>query len=86
MEEAEYIQTQQQLLCLVGIIKDLPLKEFLHKIDICETVSPLINPILYMKGADNLTFIKRIAEKAQDFQNTVMKYEQALKDDKEGRK
>lgn len=71
MKKEEYIQTQQQLLCLISIIKDMPLKEFLHKIDICESVSPLIDPTLYMKGADKLTFIKCIAEGARHFQDVI---------------
>lgn len=79
MTEEEYIQTQQQLLCLAGIVKDMPLAEFLHKINICESVSPLINPTLYIKGADKLTLIKRIAEGAQAFQNNVIKYEKDLR-------
>lgn len=79
MDEAEYIQIQQQLLCLAGILKDVKINEFLHKINICETVAPLIEPTLYIEGADKLTFIKRIAESAQVFQSDVIKYEQALK-------
>ena len=78
MDDAEYIQTQQQLLCLAGIVKDLPIDEFLRKINICESVSPLIDPTLYMKGADKLTFIKRIAESARDFQRNIIKYQQAI--------
>lgn len=79
MKEEKYIQTQQQLICLAGIIKDMPLSEFLHKINICETISPLIDPTLYRQGADKLTFIKQIAESAQNFQSDIIKYEEILK-------
>ena len=56
----------------------MPIDEFLRKINICESVSPLIDPTLYMKGADKLTFIKRIAESARHFQRDVIQYEQAI--------
>lgn len=79
MDEAEYIQTQQQLLALAGIVEELPLEEFLQKISICETVSPFLDPTLYMKGADKLTFIKQLARSAKSFQTTVVEQKQSLK-------
>lgn len=73
MKDEEYILTQQQLLCLVGIVKDMPLYEFLKKINICETIAPLLNPTLYMQGGDKLASIKRIAVSARDFQINIRK-------------
>lgn len=79
MNNETYVQTQQHLIALAGIVKDMPLMDFISKINICETVAPMIDPTLYMEGTSKLTFIKRIAESAQNFQKDVIKYEQALK-------
>ncbi len=62
MEEERYIQTQKEILLLIPLIKALPLVDFLNAISHCETVAPIIDPTLYMKGATKLGIIKRYAE------------------------
>lgn len=83
MDNAEYTQTQQQLLALAEIVRDLPLEEFLDKIGMCEAVAPLINPTLYIEAADKLQFIKDIARAAKTMQSEVLKAREALKEHKD---
>lgn len=80
MNDEEYIQVQQQLLCFAAIVKDMPLSEFLQRISTCETVAPLVDPILFMKGIVKLTCIKKIAEGAMSFQNAIVECERSLKE------
>jgi len=71
MTDEKYIIVQQQIVAFAGIVKDLPLDEFLERIELCEAVAPMIDPTLYMQGADNLHKIRRIAEALKVFQETV---------------
>ena len=72
MNDEEYIAIQRQLLCFAGIIKDMPITEFLERINHCETVAPIIDPTLYIAGIDKLSSIKKIAEGARSFQKAVV--------------
>lgn len=80
MNDEIYIQTQQQIIALASIIKDLPLEEFIQKIDLCETIAPMINPTLYLQGHIKLSIIKRIAKATKKLQDEIIKCKQNLEE------
>jgi len=69
----DYIQTQQQIICFATIVADMPLAEFLGKINTCESLSPILDPTLFRQGQDNLQLIKELASGLQKFQKVVIK-------------
>ena len=71
--EQDYIQLQQQILCCAKIVADMPLDAFLEKINVCESLAPVIDPTLYRQGQDKLQLIKKLALGLRSFQAVVIK-------------
>jgi len=61
MKEEEYINIQNQILAIRGIIKDLPLTEFITAIDRADTLGPIIDPTLWIKGNNQMSKIRKLA-------------------------
>lgn len=74
MDDIEYKVTQNNLMLLAQFAEDLQLEEFIDKITTCEAIEPLINPTLYMLGADKLQAVKKIAISAKHFQGVVREH------------
>jgi hypothetical protein len=68
MDSGEYMLIQQQLTIFAGLIQKLDLSGFLTAINHADTVGPIVDPTLYMKGSSNMHKIERIARAAQAFQ------------------
>jgi hypothetical protein len=71
LTDAEYAQTQSQLLLFAGLLRGMPLERFLESIQRAETVGPLLDPTLYMRAADALSAIKTIAFTLRDAQRKI---------------
>ena len=61
MKEEEYINIQNQILAIRRIIKDLPLTEFITAIDRADTLGPIIDPTLWIKGNEQMKEIRELA-------------------------
>lgn len=61
MEREDYIITQQQLITVANMASTIDLENFISMISRTESVAPVIDPTLYMKGADNLSALKKLA-------------------------
>lgn len=73
MKEEEYIQCQSSLILLAKIVKDLPLNEFLSAIDHANTVGPLLDPTLWMRGSKKMQEIRQLASSLLPFQAEIYK-------------
>jgi hypothetical protein len=73
MTDAEYLQTQRQLVLLAQIVDSLDLDGFLRRIEVAESVGPILNPTLYTEGAENLLKVKGLARACKVFQDEVRK-------------
>ena len=73
MSNAEYIATQQQLLLMASLIKELNLDGFLARIKTAYALGPILDPTLYKKSAENVETVHRIAVAARNFQMEVKK-------------
>lgn len=73
MSNAEYIVTQQQLLLMASLIKELNLDGFLARIETAYALGPILDPTLYKKSAENVETVHRIAVAARNFQMEVKK-------------
>ncbi len=71
MTDQEYPQTQEQILLMAYIIKNLDLDGFLKRIATAETLGPIIDPTLYLKAGTGLSEIKQIALAMQQVEKAV---------------
>jgi hypothetical protein len=71
MNEEDYILIQTQLVVLAQIVNSMDLKGFIEAINRAETMGPILDPSLYLKGADKLEAIKNLAVGALSFQSKV---------------
>lgn len=71
MDEETYMNVQYQLSTLAALVRDLPLAEFLLKIDRAEILGPIIDPTLYRAAYKNLSKIKRLAQGLIEFQIAI---------------
>lgn len=67
----EYETTQQQMLLIARIVREMPLAAFLRAAERMDTVAPIIDPTLYLRGRDKLDTIKKMAEGLLAFQNSL---------------
>lgn len=81
MDEAVYTQTQQQIVLLAGLVRDLPLQEFLQAIHRSESVAPILHPSLYMRGARKLEIVKQMAQGLRQFQKSLPSVEKCVEAD-----
>ena len=61
MTKEEYMATQQQVLMLASLTRELPLEDLLDWISRAESVGPVMNPTLYMQARGNMELVKELA-------------------------
>lgn len=67
----KYIETQQQLLLLAGIVRDMPLAEFIAAAERANAFGPVTDPSLWKAGQQNLEVIKKMAQGLRAFQDAL---------------
>jgi hypothetical protein len=67
----EYEATQALLLSCAQMVRLLPLDKFLRTIEKSDAITPLIDPTLWQKAHKNLYAIKKMAQGALAFQNSL---------------
>lgn len=72
MNDREYISTQNQLMFVASVVKDLDLDEFLEWINKAEAIGLIVDPSLYRAAAANLCIIKGLAEAANVLRQEAM--------------
>ena len=73
MDKNEYLMVQNQILLIAGLVRDMPLTEFITAIGKAEALGPIIDPTLWIKGNKNMDIVKSLAVKLQSFQAEVLK-------------
>ena len=71
MTDEEYSSTQSQLMLLARIALGINIDGFIKRINTAETIAPILDPTLYLQGADNLRKIKALAVGASKFQAAI---------------
>ena len=77
LSKEEYLDTQKKLFMLAGMVRELPLHEFINMINRSETLSPILNPTLEMVGAPKRDLVKRLAIALRKFQVEIPTQEEA---------
>ena len=68
MTNEEYQQYLEQIVLLAGMIRLIPLKGFLDRISMAETLGPLLDPTLYSQAGANLATIREMASRLYEIQ------------------
>lgn len=72
IDNDDYITVQSQLLLFAGIVRQLPLRAFLARIDRAEAIGFLfVRPADYQRALPNLDTLKRMAEGLRAFQRSL---------------
>lgn len=69
----EHQACQDLLLSLASQVRLLPLGRFLRAIEKADAVGPVLDPTLWMRGNKKLMVLKKMAEGALAFQNSLPK-------------
>lgn len=78
MKANEYAATQVAIIQLGRQIKKLPLEAFIKIIVNSETLSPMIDPTLFMKAQDNLRAVKKLAKAFKEVQEAFAECEETV--------
>ena len=73
MTDEEYAQTQEQLILLAQFAKDLNLSGFLQRISQAESIAPIMDPTLWIRGHRQLEQVKRLAQALRPFQQEIQR-------------
>ena len=73
MNNTEYQRVQDSLVMLAQMMKslDLDLDEFLARISDADSIGPMIDPTLWMRGNKKLENVRRLAVTAKTFQDEI---------------
>lgn len=71
MKDDEYALCQAQLNIAVGMIRSLPLAEFLNRLSIAEAAGPVLDPTLYRESMKHVESVHRIASAALKLQRVA---------------
>ena len=74
MEKGLYESTQIQIGLIGEIVKDLHLVEFIKAIDKADTLGPILDPILWIKGSGRMRKIRDTAYSLLEFQKFNKKF------------
>ena len=81
MDKAEFHMVSQQLLMLGKLVRELPLAEYMNAINRSDSVAPIIDPTLWMKGHKKTDILKKMAEGLLAFQRSLPTIEEAQRAD-----
>lgn len=73
MNRIDYEMTQQQIVFIGSLVKGLPLDEFIAAIDHADSIGPILDPTLWMRGNKEMMKIRDLAAGLRDFQTVVNK-------------
>ncbi len=72
MTDEEYLQTQSQIMAMANIVTGMLLREFIANAEKADTIGPLLDPTLWIRGHDTLATILDIARSLLRFQEVIV--------------
>jgi len=78
MNNEQYKKTQDEILKLVPVVRDLDLDGFLERIYQSETTAPFIDPTSYKYASINLGIIKDLAMGLKKFQGSIPEIQRVI--------
>ena len=78
LSDDEYAGAQSRLFLFVPIVADEPYGQMLQKINHCDSIGPILNPTLYMRGAERMHAFGDLVLGAATFQAAAIKFREEL--------
>lgn len=72
ISDEEYELIQSQIFTLAAVIAEMNLEGFLDRISEAESIAPILDPTLFIRGSRNLEKIKELAVSIQRVKRTVI--------------
>jgi hypothetical protein len=72
LNEKQYKETQDAIVTVEGIVRDLPIREFLDSIDRAESLGPMLDPTLYQVVTEKMHRFRRLAVALMVFQTAIL--------------
>lgn len=72
MRAEEYASTQMQIVTFANLVLDMPLDEFLRAINRADTLGPIFDPTLWIKGQEKMHEVERLARALSGFQSAAI--------------
>jgi hypothetical protein len=77
MTDAEYEVCQNQILLFAGLVRELPLADFLARANHTDSVGALLAPSHWIAGHEKLALVVKLAERLRAFQAAIPSLEEA---------
>jgi hypothetical protein len=71
LDDAIYLQTQQQILLFSQLVESMPLVEFIEAAEYSDAFAPFVDPTLYIAAAPRLREIIKVARALAEFQKVA---------------
>jgi hypothetical protein len=71
MTAEEYVQIQQNLVLMAGLVAGLKLDAFIQRIELASAVGPVLAPELFVAAGDTLAAFKKMAVGLREFQRSL---------------
>jgi hypothetical protein len=78
LDEAIYVQTQQQILLFTQLVESMPLADFIEAGEFSDSFAPFVDPTLYIAAAPRLREIIKIARALREFQKVAAEVKAAI--------
>jgi hypothetical protein len=72
MTNDEYVRTQTELIALGKFVLMMDLPEFLDRICLAESVTPITDPSLWLRGNKKLAQVKKLAQAANELRSAFI--------------
>jgi len=79
MTPDEYERTQSQIMLLGGLVRELPLDDFVRAAEHADAIAPLTHPSHWIAGKDKLDAVLEMARALRHFQSALPTLEEAQK-------
>lgn len=76
MAEFDYKETQEKLMLCAQFLAELDLDKFLDVASRTETVAPILDPTLYLRGGTQLRLVTDVAQAAKPLQKAWEKFKE----------
>lgn len=83
MKDEEYLRTQKALVGVSIELVDLDFDGFISRINMSETLGPILDPTLYRMAGERLAQIKKVVEAAKTLKTEVLLY-MKMENDQDG--
>jgi hypothetical protein len=78
--QEDFVVFQHKLALLAKGIMELPLEEYLERVNMTTTLAPILDPTLYLKGAKSLEEWTEVARAMRDCKDKLLKVKNKILD------